>query len=80
MRIRPLNPKELSFSDFECVTVDKFNNLTLLDPGTEFNRNDVALFININICVQIFRKKQIQEMTFNFDNTFNKYVDTRQIY
>lgn len=60
MRCRPLNSKELALSDFETVKVLNSKLVVLLDPGNEFEPED------------IFRKNRNKEMQYAFDFAFDK--------
>lgn len=60
MRCRPLNPRELQLSDFETVKILNSKLVVLLDPGNEFEPED------------IFRKNRNKEVQYAFDFAFDK--------
>ena len=68
VRTRPLNSKELNVSDFEIVRVLDQKVVVLLDPGNEFQYDDV------------FRKNRNKETQFAFDFAFDKFTDQNTVY
>ena len=43
IRVRPLNPREAAISDFEAIRVLDQKVVILLDPGNEFEGDDVKI-------------------------------------
>ncbi|EGR28601.1 kinesin motor domain protein [Ichthyophthirius multifiliis] len=60
IRVRPLNQKELEKSDFEVVRILDQRLVVLIDPGYEFNQNDVL------------RKNRNKETQYAFDFAFDQ--------
>ena len=55
IRVRPLNSKELSISNFETINILDQKLVVLMDPQNEFEREDVIHFFNvINYKIQGF--------------------------
>lgn len=68
-------------SDFETIRVLDKNFLVLLDPGKEFDQEDVFLYKRlIYFSPQILRKNRIKETQFTFDYNFDKASTQNEIY
>lgn len=50
MRVRPLNSKELSISNFETIRVLDSKVIVLMDPQNEFEPEDVRKYILESVC------------------------------
>jgi len=68
VRVRPLNSKELTFSNYETLKVLDNKVVVLLDPQNQFDPNDV------------FRANRNKEKQYAFDYAFDQNDDTSMVF